>query len=112
MAAASILSTGSSSTTKTRFPGATIPLPAAITSVKPCSHEAVPVAHRQGSGRDDDPAVRRPAASTGQPSRQGMCRIERLGLAGNSGVVRVSMVHYNTLAEVDRLIGALDLALA
>jgi len=25
--------------------------------------------------------------------------------------VRVSMVHYNTLAEVDRLIGALDLAL-
>jgi len=38
--------------------------------------------------------------------------IERLGLAGNSGVVRVSMVHYNTLAEVDRLIGALDLALA
>ncbi len=38
--------------------------------------------------------------------------IERLGLAGDSGVVRVSMVHYNTLAEVDRLIGALDRALA
>lgn len=36
--------------------------------------------------------------------------VERLGLAGNSGVVRVSMVHYNTLDEVDRLIGAFDAA--
>ncbi|MGI3900651.1 MAG: cysteine desulfurase-like protein [Janthinobacterium lividum] len=37
--------------------------------------------------------------------------VERLGLAGDSGVVRVSMVHYNTLDEVDRLVGALDEAL-
>ena len=34
--------------------------------------------------------------------------VERLGLTEGSGVVRVSMVHYNTLAEVDRLIAALD----
>lgn len=34
--------------------------------------------------------------------------IDALGLAGSDGVVRVSMVHYNTLAEVDRLVAALD----
>ncbi len=38
--------------------------------------------------------------------------IEALGLAEQDGVVRVSMVHYNTLGEVDRLIAALDQALA
>ena len=38
--------------------------------------------------------------------------IEHLGLAGRGGVVRVSMAHYNTLEEVDRLIVALDGALA
>ena len=37
--------------------------------------------------------------------------IEHLGLAQDSGVVRVSMVHYNTVEEVDRLIGGLDRAL-
>ncbi len=37
--------------------------------------------------------------------------IERLGLAENSGVVRVSMVHYNTVEEVDRLTASLDRAL-
>ena len=37
--------------------------------------------------------------------------VERLGLSGNGGVVRVSMVHYNTLDEVDRLVAALDAAL-
>ena len=37
--------------------------------------------------------------------------IERLGLAEGGGVVRVSMVHYNTLDEVDRLVAALDEAL-
>ena len=37
--------------------------------------------------------------------------VEHLGLAGDGGVVRVSMVHYNTLDEVDRLVGALDEAL-
>lgn len=34
--------------------------------------------------------------------------IEDLGLTKNNGVIRTSMVHYNTLAEVDRLIVALD----
>ena len=34
--------------------------------------------------------------------------IEDLGLAPQNGVVRVSMVHYNTLEEVDRLIAILD----
>jgi selenocysteine lyase/cysteine desulfurase len=36
--------------------------------------------------------------------------IEALGLAPN-GVIRVSMVHYNTSAEIGRLIGVLDGAL-
>jgi cysteine desulfurase family protein (TIGR01976 family) len=34
--------------------------------------------------------------------------VEYLGLERNNGVVRVSMTHYNTLAEVDALIEALD----
>jgi cysteine desulfurase family protein (TIGR01976 family) len=34
--------------------------------------------------------------------------IEALDLASQNGVVRVSMVHYNTLAEVDKLIEKLD----
>lgn len=34
--------------------------------------------------------------------------IEDLGLAAQNGVARVSMVHYNTIAEVDRLIEYLD----
>jgi cysteine desulfurase family protein (TIGR01976 family) len=38
--------------------------------------------------------------------------VEHLGLAEGEGVVRVSMVHYNTLEEVDRLVAALDRALA
>ena len=38
--------------------------------------------------------------------------IEHLGLADAGGVVRVSMVHYNTLDEVDRLIGHLEETLA
>lgn len=37
--------------------------------------------------------------------------VERLGHAGEGGVVRVSMAHYNTLDEVDRLVRALDEAL-
>lgn len=36
---------------------------------------------------------------------------EHLGLRGGGGVVRVSMVHYNTVEEVDRLIAALEIAL-
>ena len=36
--------------------------------------------------------------------------VEALGLAEGNGVVRVSMVHYNTTEEVDRLIRALDQA--
>lgn len=38
--------------------------------------------------------------------------VEALGLADAGGVVRVSMVHYNTPEEVDRLIRALDDAIA
>jgi cysteine desulfurase family protein (TIGR01976 family) len=38
--------------------------------------------------------------------------IEFLGLADRNGVIRVSMVHYNTAEEVDRLIGSLDRAMA
>jgi cysteine desulfurase family protein (TIGR01976 family) len=34
--------------------------------------------------------------------------IEALGLSEGEGVVRVSMVHYNTLTEVERLVRALD----
>ncbi|ORE97607.1 cysteine desulfurase-like protein [Aurantimonas sp. 22II-16-19i] len=34
--------------------------------------------------------------------------IDDLGLMGQNGVVRVSMVHYNTLDEVDRLVAALE----
>ncbi|TNC49171.1 cysteine desulfurase-like protein [Rubellimicrobium rubrum] len=34
--------------------------------------------------------------------------VEYLGLDGQGGVLRVSMVHYNTLDEVDRLCDALD----
>lgn len=37
--------------------------------------------------------------------------IEGLGLAADEGVVRASMVHYNTLEEVDRLTSALDVIL-
>ncbi len=33
--------------------------------------------------------------------------IERLGLAGRGGVVRIGLTHYNTAAEVDRLVEAL-----
>jgi selenocysteine lyase/cysteine desulfurase len=38
--------------------------------------------------------------------------IDALGLREKEGVVRVSMVHYNTLAEVDRLLGVLSDILA
>jgi cysteine desulfurase family protein (TIGR01976 family) len=33
--------------------------------------------------------------------------IERLGLAASGGVVRIGLTHYNTSAEVDRVVGAL-----
>ncbi len=33
--------------------------------------------------------------------------IERLGLAATGGVLRIGLTHYNTAAEVDRLVGAL-----
>lgn len=36
---------------------------------------------------------------------------EALDITANGGVVRVSMAHYNTLAEVDKLIAALDATL-
>ena len=34
--------------------------------------------------------------------------VEALGLEAEDGVVRVSMVHYNTADEIDRLIEILD----
>jgi selenocysteine lyase/cysteine desulfurase len=34
--------------------------------------------------------------------------IDSLGLGPSNGVVRVSMVHYNTADEVDRLIDVFD----
>jgi len=34
--------------------------------------------------------------------------VEQLGLGGRGGVVRVSLVHYNTTSEVDRFLEALD----
>ena len=34
--------------------------------------------------------------------------IEKLGLTLYGGVIRVSMVHYNTVSEVDRLVEAFD----
>ena len=34
--------------------------------------------------------------------------VEHLGFGGPDGVVRVSMVHYNTIEEIDRLVAALD----
>jgi cysteine desulfurase family protein (TIGR01976 family) len=37
--------------------------------------------------------------------------VDALGLRERGGVVRVSMVHYNTLAEVDRVVAALEAAL-
>ncbi len=37
--------------------------------------------------------------------------VESLGLAPGNGVIRASMVHYNTVDEVDRLIAALERAL-
>jgi selenocysteine lyase/cysteine desulfurase len=33
--------------------------------------------------------------------------MEKLGLQQSGGMVRVGLVHYNTLAEIDRLAGAL-----
>jgi cysteine desulfurase family protein (TIGR01976 family) len=38
--------------------------------------------------------------------------VESLGLAAGNGVIRASMVHYNSLAEVDRLMACLESALA
>ena len=37
--------------------------------------------------------------------------IQDLGLAKQNGVVRISMVHYNTIEEADRLIEALEYAM-
>ena len=37
--------------------------------------------------------------------------VETLGLDERNGVLRASMVHYNTVEEVDRLIAALERAL-
>jgi selenocysteine lyase/cysteine desulfurase len=34
--------------------------------------------------------------------------MERLGVAGRGGLLRIGFVHYNTAAEVDRVLGALE----
>ncbi len=34
--------------------------------------------------------------------------VERLGLAGSGGLLRLGLVHYNTVGEVDRLLGELE----
>jgi selenocysteine lyase/cysteine desulfurase len=34
--------------------------------------------------------------------------MERLGLADHDGAVRIGLAHYNTIAEVDRLLDALN----
>jgi selenocysteine lyase/cysteine desulfurase len=33
--------------------------------------------------------------------------MEHLGIAGSGGAVRVGLTHYNTLEEVERLVGVL-----
>ncbi len=38
--------------------------------------------------------------------------IERLGLAGRGGVLRIGLTHYNTAAEVDRLLESLEAIVA
>jgi selenocysteine lyase/cysteine desulfurase len=38
--------------------------------------------------------------------------VEALGMDPEDGVVRVSMVHYNTVEEVQKLVGVLDAILA
>ena len=44
------------------------------------------------------------------PASMALCRrrFEALGLQARGGVVRVSMAHYNTAVEIDRLIQHLD----
>lgn len=51
-------------------------------------------------------ATRRIGASSGH--FYALRCIEALGIDAADGVVRISMVHYNTMAEVDRLVEALD----
>jgi selenocysteine lyase/cysteine desulfurase len=34
--------------------------------------------------------------------------IERLGMAGSGGLLRIGLVHYNTADEVDRLLESLE----
>jgi selenocysteine lyase/cysteine desulfurase len=38
--------------------------------------------------------------------------VDSMGFSEANGILRVSMTHYNTLAEVDRVIAALDQVLA
>ena len=91
------------------------------------SRNDVRVVGRRAAGADRVPTVsfkaraRDSAEIVGETDRHGVGirfgdfhsrrLIEALDLAEGSGVVRVSMVHYNTLDEVDRLIGALGPAL-
>ena len=67
-------------------------------------------------GRDSAEIVRAVETRTGIGIRYGDFHsrrlVEHLGLQPGNGVVRVSMVHYNTVDEVDRLLASLDRALA
>ena len=76
--------------------------------------ERVPTISFKVEGVDSSDIVRRVDAA-GIGIRHGDFHsrrlVEALGLDSGSGVVRASMVHYNTPEEVDRLVEALDRAL-
>jgi cysteine desulfurase family protein (TIGR01976 family) len=88
-------------------------------------HPRMSIVGQQGSGRDCRvPTIsfihsrREPTEIVAALDRQGIGAryghfyaarlIDDLGLADRGGVLRVSMVHYNTLDEIDRLISCLD----
>jgi cysteine desulfurase family protein (TIGR01976 family) len=78
-------------------------------------HVRVPTLSFKAEGRDSAAIVRAAdAAALGIRYGDFASRrlIETLGLAHGNGVVRASLVHYNTLDEVDRLIACLERALA
>ena len=58
--------------------------------------------------RDAAAALGRQGIATWDGDFYATSLIERLGFAGQGGVLRIGLVHYNTAAEVDRLLGALE----
>ncbi|HEX7880032.1 MAG TPA: aminotransferase class V-fold PLP-dependent enzyme, partial [Candidatus Eisenbacteria bacterium] len=86
-----------------------------VTGPKSAGPERVPTISFRS--RRKSPAAILPAVDrSGVAIRHGhmysyrLCRA--LGIDTDEGVIRVSFVHYNTPAEVDRLIGVLEEALA